>query len=328
MSSAPFSEDALNRYRITHSDRDLKPLLKRLHRIPLSKSSDSLEENDIERQLVRLEVLKWRAGIERIMGSVANLKRQKEDYEKQSLAIVERTEKMQELLQNEKEDLEKARTLRDHRAKCDGLATKIKTRSKTKAELDEDIAALQNSLEEQRASHDVYVQTSQTRSELFSQVIKLIEDCRGIKLPVDPLLATAIIEKAEPAAESSTGPVSSYAKLNAAAPSFQPTSKASPSSNPLLKPPSAGHSLPSRPSASPLPFSNNRGQNASRLGSYGLPSRPTSSMRGVSATGHRGKTATSLEDGEVGPEEGELDERGVKRAPEAETSKRVTRRRM
>ena len=92
----PFSEDSLNRFRITHPDRDLRPLVRRLHRLPhLASASQSNDQDqnpdqdahangafdvETEREMVRLELLKWRAGVERVMASVGNLQRQRETY--------------------------------------------------------------------------------------------------------------------------------------------------------------------------------------------------------------------------------------------------------
>lgn len=44
---------------------------------------------------------------------------------------------MKQLLAKEEEYLEKARKLRDYRAKCDELVAKIRARSKSRNELDE-----------------------------------------------------------------------------------------------------------------------------------------------------------------------------------------------
>ena len=80
------STDALNRFRITHSDRELRPLLRRLHRLPMlaTQNEASPGEAAIEVEMAKLELLKWKVGVERIMGSVANLQRQKEVYERRA----------------------------------------------------------------------------------------------------------------------------------------------------------------------------------------------------------------------------------------------------
>ena len=82
--------DALNRFRITHPDRDLRPLLRRLNRLSHTsilrraaagpQSDDGDTEDDAGMEMLRLELMKWRVSIERIMGSVANLERQREVY--------------------------------------------------------------------------------------------------------------------------------------------------------------------------------------------------------------------------------------------------------
>ncbi|WVO22598.1 uncharacterized protein IAS62_003928 [Cryptococcus decagattii] len=331
MSSPPFTEDALNRYRITHSDRELRPLLRRLHQLPKTSSSSSPEDSIVERQLVYLELLKWRTGIERIIGSVGNLERQKRDYERQTREIEGRTESMKQSLAKEEEYLEKARKLRDHRAKCDELVAKIRARSKSRNELDEQITTLKTSLEEQRASHAIYVQAAQARADTFAHIAKLIDECRNVKLPVDLSLATVVLDRADVVESPATTSVPPNIQLNASAAPFQPTATKASSSWTLKAPTdsSAGYALPSRPSNSPLPPSgNNRNQNSSRPGSHSLPIRPNGGGRGLSLAG-QGKSRVGLEDGEVGPEEGELDERGAKRGLETEvTTRRSTRRRM
>lgn len=190
------------------------------------------------------------------------------------------------------------------------------------------IATLETSLEEQRASHAIYVQTAQARADTLAHIAKLIEECRNVKLPVDPSLATVVLEKADVVELPATTSVPPSIQLNASAAPFQPTA-AKTSSSSTLKVPSAGYSLPSRPSNSPLPSSgNNRNQNSSRSGSRSLPIRPNGGERGLSLAG-QGKSRGGLEDGEVGPEEGELDERGAKRRLETEvTTRRSIRRRM
>lgn len=81
--------DALNRFRITHPDRDLRPLLRRLHRLQHPKLSPNQdeggpivedEEQARERESLKLEVLKWKANVERLLGSVGNLERQRAVY--------------------------------------------------------------------------------------------------------------------------------------------------------------------------------------------------------------------------------------------------------
>jgi hypothetical protein len=89
--------DAINRYRIIHPDKDLKPLSKRLDRYAASSSASaaSAEDDDLDadREMIRLEALKWRMQVERMLGSVRNLERQRESY-------VKRTEQTGELAQS------------------------------------------------------------------------------------------------------------------------------------------------------------------------------------------------------------------------------------
>ncbi|TYJ59054.1 hypothetical protein B9479_000043 [Cryptococcus floricola] len=335
MSTAPFSEDTLNRYRIAHPDRDLKPLLRRLHRTPVPSTSG--DDSSLEAHLLHLELLKWKSTIERITGSVANLDRQKEEYTRQAEGLRKKTEGMKEVLEGEKKELERARMNRDHRARCNELASRIKSRGRGRDELDAEISTVQTSLDEQRASHGIYAQAAQARADTFTQISKLVEECRGIKLPVDPTLAAVAVEKEDPptiitstpinvtsSAPSSSGPPASGAapKLSANAPIFHPPAKFSVPS----------HELPNRPSASPISSASN-GRNSARPPSYSLPHRP-SGMRTSStpAGAGNGKRGGGLEDGEVG-EEGELSERsnsggGGKRGREGDGGgKRSTRRR-
>ncbi|WRT69117.1 uncharacterized protein IL334_006101 [Kwoniella shivajii] len=343
MSSAPFKEDALNRFRITHSDRDLKPLIRRLHRLPLLSASqgDGDPESEPEKDLVRMELLKWRAGIERVLGSISNLERQTEAYKRQSQETVSRTEQLRNALAREKEELGKKRKLREHQVKCDEVAKRINARGKTRAELDEQISSLSTSLEDHQASHALYLQTTQARLDTFSQITRLIEECRSLKLPIDPSssMEEVSVEKMEvdkPIEAINPNPNGSGSKLNLSALEFQPTptistipppfsgpttnksaqgnrSSAPPqSSQNTLKPPSSGHLLPSRPNANRSPSGSAPNSSPSpnsasvppiRQGSTGLPNRP-SALRSSTTPALHG--TGSLEDGEVGPEEGEV----------------------
>ena len=83
--------DAINRYRITHPDRDLRPLLRRIHQLPLINGSsidateqddDTKEQNKMEVEMTRIELYKWKATVERLLASARNLDRQAEKYRK------------------------------------------------------------------------------------------------------------------------------------------------------------------------------------------------------------------------------------------------------
>ena len=105
--------------------------------------------------MCRLELIKWRAGIERIMGSVGNLQRQREVYLKRAQdtgelslpllfhefshngVLVKRTEELRATLDGEKVLLARRRRERDEQIKCDEIAAKIIVRGKTRKELDE-----------------------------------------------------------------------------------------------------------------------------------------------------------------------------------------------
>ncbi|WVQ81497.1 hypothetical protein IAT38_003621 [Cryptococcus sp. DSM 104549] len=336
MSTAPFSEDALNRYRITHPDRDLKPLIRRLHRLPTLASSASSDETVAERQITQLELLKWSAGVGRLMGSVGNLGRQKESWQKQAAETRSKAEAAKEILAKEKDELARVKRLREHQERCDAIAASIAARGKGRAELDEEIKELEASYEEHQASHAVFLQTAQSRIDMFAQVTKLISECRDIKLPADASLnsvqATFVEEKKMdvdvPAVTVSAAPVSaSSSKLSPSAAPFQPPSSlpAPPSSSSTLQAPPPGHSLPSRPAASPLASGNTRASSnqGSRPTSHSLPNRPPSGRQPAGKSGSR----NGLEDGEVG-EDGEMSDRSSKRAHEGESNRRSTRRRM
>lgn len=88
--------DALNLYRITHPDKEIRPLITRLHRlstasssktadgdIPMEEPVESDEKGD-EMELAKLDLLKWQRSVERIMGSVFNLQTQKMFYEEKA----------------------------------------------------------------------------------------------------------------------------------------------------------------------------------------------------------------------------------------------------
>ncbi|KAK8843919.1 hypothetical protein IAR55_006711 [Kwoniella newhampshirensis] len=347
MSSAPFTEDALNRYRITHSDRELRPLLRRLHRLshdddPSGSGTESVEES-AERDLVRMELKKWKISVERVMGSVGNLERQKWRYRMKAEETVRRTQQLRQTLSQEKEELERMRRLRDHQMKCDEVAARIASRGKSRAELDEQILALESSLEDHRTSHSLYLQTTQSRLDTFSQITRLIEDCRGMKLPVDP--SNSVPAGTSGGEEMDVDPPVAAAptKLSAAAQPFQPvttTTTTTPTSAPRSSTPTishplpnpvtssstlkapTGHGLPSRPGSAIRPPPSG----PSRTSSHTLPNRP-SSLR--SSTTPAATHGGSLEDGEVGPEEGEVaEERGNKRArEEGSTVPRSTRSR-
>lgn len=75
--------DANNRFRIIHSDKETRPLARRLHRYAAAGSRSDEDEGlalDHERDMIRLEALKWKLGVERMLGSVKNLERQRATY--------------------------------------------------------------------------------------------------------------------------------------------------------------------------------------------------------------------------------------------------------
>jgi len=78
--------DALNRYRLIHTDRDVRPVIRRLNKLPFKDLPDKTrEERDeeslaIERENVRLDAERWKFGIERTIASLRNLERQRDTY--------------------------------------------------------------------------------------------------------------------------------------------------------------------------------------------------------------------------------------------------------
>ncbi|WWC91144.1 uncharacterized protein L201_006085 [Kwoniella dendrophila CBS 6074] len=359
MSTAPFKEDALNRFRITHSDRDLKPLIRRLNRLSVLSSTVNDNNNDdveveMERELVKMELLKWKLSIERILGSINNLNKQSEIYKKQTIDTVTRTEQLRAALVREKEELENKRKLREHQVKCDEIAKRILVRGKTRKELDEQISNLTESLKDHQNSHSLYIEISQSRLNTFNEITRLINECKSLKLPIEP---TSTLDDIIPQQQNqqnnekmdidpliTVSSSSSSSKLNLSALEFQPSipsgaspmiktdstsstsnKKAAATSNRAsappqqptntnnLKPPSSGHLLPSRPTKSNSSNSTTTtgSSKLKRQGSSGptLPNRPTnlrSSTTPASLHGPGPHTGGSLEDGEVGPEEGEV----------------------
>lgn len=74
--------DAIGRFRIIHPDKDSRPLARRLHRYAAATSSDAVSADlDHEREMIRLEAMKWKLGVERVLGSVKNLERQRGTYQ-------------------------------------------------------------------------------------------------------------------------------------------------------------------------------------------------------------------------------------------------------
>ncbi|WWC98050.1 hypothetical protein V866_004940 [Kwoniella sp. B9012] len=336
MSTAPFKEDALNRFRITHSDRELKPLIRRLHRLPLLSASKDLSQDDVEleRELIKMELLKWRIGIERVLGSISNLDRQTECYKRQTRETVSKAEKLKLRLIEEKQELANKRKLREHQLKCDEIVKRIQSRGKSRKDLDDQIESLTISLKEHTESHSTYLSITQLRFEKFNEIIKLIDECRNLKLPSEPSSTSIAIaeeiqdndNKMDIDPSSISTSTSSTSKLNLSALEFQPTSRSASTSatnrssappsgntttnnnnNNSLKPPSSGHILPSKPNSNSIsnkPLSG--GVKLSRQSSNGLPSRP-SNLRSSTTPAALHIGSGSLEDGEVGPEEGEVD---------------------
>lgn len=74
--------DAINRYRIIHPEKEMRPLSRRLHRYGATTALGTEPEGmDHERDMIRLEAMKWKMGVERMLGSVRNLERQRTTYQ-------------------------------------------------------------------------------------------------------------------------------------------------------------------------------------------------------------------------------------------------------
>ena len=171
------------------------------------------------------------------------------------------------------------------------------------------IANLEQSITEHRASHAAYLQTAQSRIDTFSAISKLVEDVRAAKLPVDNTQADD-----EPQPQTITPmeidePVV-IPKLSAQALPFQP--KPAPQAKPAHLPARPTPTAPASANLPKLPSSGTLAPPPSRVSSSTLPSRP-SALRSSTVPGvARGRT--SLEEGEVsGEEDGEVAESGGSR---------------
>ena len=158
--------DAYNHFRITHPDRELRPIIRRIHRLATSSvpsssqeggqtdgesSGNGLEEGydeAHERDLVRLDLQRWKSTIERVLGSVSTLESQTEMYKldiqktselctRNDLTTGARTEMSRSALEEEKEVLKRKRKERDEMVECDKITKKIKARGKTRSQLEE-----------------------------------------------------------------------------------------------------------------------------------------------------------------------------------------------
>ncbi|BEI84382.1 hypothetical protein CcaverHIS002_0409860 [Cutaneotrichosporon cavernicola] len=299
-SSPPFSENALNRFRITHPDQT-RSLARRLNRLPHLPQTNLEAKNDAETEveIARLEAQRWKFGVERTLATVAALDRQRDEYTSKTADTVSRTEELRRIIAAEKEQLAREQAERDYRMRCDDVARKIQARGKTRAELQAEIEALEASIVEHREGFDAVLDVARRRVETFTRIGSLMEECRALKMPqFDD-------EAPEAARESNPEP-----KLKPTALPFQPrvsganaapTRAASPAvRNPAPAPgsrtPAAthGHGLPARP--------------ASRSGQR-YTTRPTLPQRPGGS-----RTIPGLEDGEVGEEDGEVKENGKRRA--------------
>ncbi|KAL1411136.1 hypothetical protein Q8F55_002086 [Vanrija albida] len=312
---APLPADALNRFRIAHPDREVKGVIRRLTRLPLLASQplpadggglDHAQELVYERELVRLEVDKWRLGVERTVASVRTLERQRESYLSKTEETVLRTQKLRQTLEEEKVLLKKGLAERNHRVKCDEVAKKIVARGRTRKELDEQIDEMKASLAEHRALYEQVLSVAQARADMFTQITALVDECRALKLPdaagvSADASAEMDVDEAAAAAGGAAAPEAKAApaaapRLSATTLPFQPARAAS-------KSPAPAHPLPSRPGRAAAALSYN---SRSSSGPASLPQRP-SGLRTVTG---------SLEEGELGDdgEDGEVKEGGKRKA--------------
>lgn len=141
-----------------HADKEIRPFAKRLHRYAayssLAHSDSESGVQSHERDMIRLEMIKWKLSVERMMGSARNLERQRETYIKRTEqtgksyfllwsldlsadAVVSKTDELRQTLEEEKVLLATRRRERDRMIKCDEVAAKLTARGKNKQELDE-----------------------------------------------------------------------------------------------------------------------------------------------------------------------------------------------
>lgn len=91
--------DQLNRYRLTHPDKELRWVIRRLNRLPYIDTVEAITavaadgqapdaaalasaaaDRAAETELARLDLDKWRLGVDRTLASVRNFQRQRESY--------------------------------------------------------------------------------------------------------------------------------------------------------------------------------------------------------------------------------------------------------
>lgn len=144
-SSAPFSAgtcipptasltpDALNRFRMSHSDKEVRALVRRLNRLPHAAESDAAAEGE----LARLEAEKWRFGVERQLAAVRSLQRQAGAYATRAADTAARNAELAATLESEKALLAKGLAEREQRIKCDEAAKRIVARGHSRVELEE-----------------------------------------------------------------------------------------------------------------------------------------------------------------------------------------------
>jgi hypothetical protein len=224
------------------------------------------------------------------------------------------------------------------------------------------ISTLKESIEQHKATHELYVSTAQDRAQRFKDIIALVAEVKDIKLP-----DTTVSDDTDRDIDAmdvdqpggGEGGAATNARLNASALTFQPvksTGSARPSSSnhadgtssqpvtrastPAPSAPSnaantgtgAGrHGLPARParaasSKGPLSSTNTAPQGRPNSSGHSVPSRP-SNLRTVTGGPRGGGSGGSLEEGEVGgDEEGEVNERrGASKRGGEERSTRSTR---
>ena len=87
--------------------------------------------------MARLDLLRWKSTVKRILASASNLEKQKATYENGAEETIRGTEQLREVLSGEMKLLEQRQRERERMIECDAVAAKITAKGVTKAELDE-----------------------------------------------------------------------------------------------------------------------------------------------------------------------------------------------
>lgn len=184
------------------------------------------------------------------------------------------------------------------------------------------IASLRGEIANHAASHTLYTKAVQDRIEAFSRITPIIDEVKGISLPIEPTASLEDDKMEVDGASPQEAAASAPLRLSAQALPFQPAPPSSPaskateaqsqraapaqSSSQANKAPPTSAGLPARPSraASSGPGSTALARSSSSSRPSTLPARP-SGLRSSTLPAGKG----SLEEGELGgEEEGEVSE--------------------